>query len=151
MKMIIKKDVIVRILIAKKNILNVFKNKDHVQKFAIVKIAKIIKFQMFKILKKIKLIKKIKSKMKFVNAMNSKEQKPNLNSANYSAKNNARMIYEGGAVNSGGDAAFELEVKETIREILNIEKQLSLLYDKVFYTKGHVSTNNPNDGCFKMA
>lgn len=37
------------------------------------------------------------------------------------------------------DEQFEAQIKETIREILAIEKQLSLLYDKVFYTKGHES------------
>jgi hypothetical protein len=76
----------------------------------------------------------IKSKMKFVGGMGGDGAKGGV----------------GGGKGEGGDN-FEMEIKETIREILNIEKQLSLLYDKVFYTKGHVSmTTTGGDAHLKM-
>ena len=70
----------------------------------------------------------IKSKMKFVNGMGGEAGS------------------KAGAGKATGDENFEMEIKQTIREILNIEKQLSLLYDKVFYTKGHVNmaVNGPD-------
>ena len=78
----------------------------------------------------------IKSKMKFVNGLNGEV---------CGGKTGPTKI------SGAGDENFEQEIKETIREILNIEKQLSLLYDKVFYTKGHVSLNTGTDGVFKMS
>lgn len=85
----------------------------------------------------------IKSKMKFVNniGFSGKDEKSTMsNNVKSKAGNDANK-----------DDAFEMEVKETIREILNIEKQLSLLYDKVFYNKAHRSTNNQVDSRFRMS